>query len=162
MLLTSDIKGYVHNPAYYFSNESDSVKNHLDLVMMTNGWRRFKWTDVLAGKFPKTPHQPSDYLVLNGKVNGLNKTELLNKELTAILEINKKQEFLNIPVGSDGSFSLPGLLFFDTAKIYYQFNNDKDKILTSRANIDIKNNLIKIPFSAKKRYQSCIPFGNAT
>ena len=149
VLLTSDIKGYVHNPAYYFSNESDSVKNHLDLVMMTNGWRRFKWTDVLAGKFPKTPHQPSDYLVLNGKVNGLNKTELLNKELTAILEINKKQEFLNIPVGSDGSFSLPGLLFFDTAKIYYQFNNDKDKILTSRANIDIKNNLIKIPFSAK-------------
>jgi hypothetical protein len=161
VMLTSDIKGYVHNPAYYFSNESDSVKNHLDLVMMTNGWRRFKWTDVLAGKFPETPHQPSDYVVLNGKINGLNKTELLNKELTAILDMNKRQEFINIPVGSDGTFSVAGLLFFDTAKIYYQFNNDKDKILTSRANIDIKSSLNKMPFNAKNDtnlvYRSVLP-----
>jgi hypothetical protein len=161
VLLTSDIKGYVHNPAYYFSNESDSVKNHLDLVMMTNGWRRFKWTDVLAGKFPQTPHQPSDYVVLNGKVNGLNKTELLNRELSAILEMNKRQEFINIPVGSDGTFSLQGLLFFDTAKLYYQFNNDKDKILTSRANIDIRSTLNKVPFAAKNDtnlvYHSVLP-----
>ena len=48
LLLTSDLKGYVYNPAYYFSNTSDSVKQHLDLVMMTNGWRRFKWEALLA------------------------------------------------------------------------------------------------------------------
>ena len=161
VLLTTDIKGYVHHPSYYFSNESDSVKNHLDLVMMTNGWRRFKWSDALAGKYPKTSHQPSDYIALNGKVNGLSKTDLVNKELSAILEINKKQDFLNIPVGSDGSFVLEGLIFFDTAKLYYQFNNDKDKILTSRANIDIKSNLLNVPFSAKNdsnlAYHSVIP-----
>ncbi|MBL7700286.1 MAG: hypothetical protein JNK79_19125 [Chitinophagaceae bacterium] len=149
VLLTSDIKGYVHNPAYYFSSEADSVRNHLDLVMMTNGWRRFKWEEVLAGKFPATPHQPADYMVVNGKINGLNKTELINKELTAILEVNKRQEFLQVPVSNDGTFSISGLLFFDTAKLYYQFNNDKDKILTSRANFDIRNNLLKGPFSLK-------------
>lgn len=149
VLLTSDIKGYVHNPAYYFSNESDSVRNHLDLVMMTNGWRRFNWTDVLAGKFPKTTHLPSDYLTLSGKVNGLTKQDLVNKEISAILEVNKKQEFMNIPLSSDGTFTLEGLIFFDTAKLYYQINNDKDRILTSRANFDIKNNLLKIPFAAK-------------
>ena len=149
VLLTSDIKGYVHNPAYYFSNESDSVRNHLDLVMMTNGWRRFKWKDALAGKFPKTTHLPSDYLTLSGKVNGLTKQDLVNKEISAILEVNKKQEFMNIPLSSDGTFALEGLIFFDTAKLYYQINNDKDRILTSRANFDIKNNLLKIPFAAK-------------
>lgn len=149
VLLTSDIKGYVHNPAYYFSNESDSVRNHLDLVMMINGWRRFIWKDALAGKFPKTTHLPSDYLTLSGKVNGLTKQDLVNKEISAILEVNKKQEFINIPVNSDGTFALEGLIFFDTAKLYYQFNNDKDRMLTSRANFDIKNNLLKIPFTAK-------------
>ena len=35
LLLTGDIKGYVHNPYYYFSNTSDSTVDHLDLVMMT-------------------------------------------------------------------------------------------------------------------------------
>jgi hypothetical protein len=149
VLLTSDIKGYVHNPAYYFSSEVDSVKDHLDLIMMTNGWRRFKWEDVLAGKFPATPHQPSDYLTINGKVNGLTKTQLLNQELSGILEVNKKQEFITIPVSADGTFAITGLLFFDTAKLYYQFNNDKNKVLTSRANIDIKNNLVKPTASIK-------------
>jgi hypothetical protein len=40
-LLTGDLKGYVHNPSYYFSSKADSVINNLDLVMLTHGWRRF-------------------------------------------------------------------------------------------------------------------------
>src|SRR4029079_18501040 len=47
LLLTSDVKGYVHDPAYYFSANNDSVQNALDLVMMTNGWRRFRWDALL-------------------------------------------------------------------------------------------------------------------
>jgi len=141
VLLTSDIKGYVHNPSYYFSGEADSVAANLDLVMMTNGWRRFKWEEALAGVYPKIKYQPADYLTLNGKINGLTKTQLTNQELTGILEIDKKQQFMNIPVKNTGTFTLQGLIFFDTAKLYYQFNNDKAKVLTSRASIDIKNNL---------------------
>lgn len=150
VLLTSDIKGYVHNPGYYFSSEADTVIQHLDLVMMTNGWRRFKWEDILAGKFPKITHLPGDYITLNGQVNGLTKSQLTGKELTGILEINKKQDFLNIPVEPTGKFSVPGLIFFDTAKLYYQFNNDKEKVLTSRASFDVKSNLLKllVPFKA--------------
>jgi hypothetical protein len=143
VLLTSDLKGYIHNPAYYFSSEADSVAKHLDLVMMTNGWRRFKWEDALAGKFPVIRHLPSNYLTINGKINGLTRTELQQKELTGILEINKKQEFMTIPVGPDGTFSVPGLVFFDTAKLYYQFNNDKEKVLTSRGSFDIRSNLFR-------------------
>lgn len=161
VLLTSDIKGYVHNPAYYFSSEADTVIAHLDLVMLTNGWRRFKWDDALAGKFPKITHAPGDYITLNGKINGLTKTELLGKDLTGIIEINKKQEFLNIPVEKDGTFTLPGLVFYDTAKLHYQFNNDKDKILTSRANFVITSNLVKtlIPFRSDTNdiYHTSLP-----
>ncbi|MGN6166123.1 MAG: hypothetical protein ACTHOF_16430, partial [Flavisolibacter sp.] len=39
-LLTSDIKGSVYNPAYYFANNEDSTVQNLDLVMLNNGWRR--------------------------------------------------------------------------------------------------------------------------
>ncbi|MEI8058982.1 MAG: hypothetical protein WCG67_02395, partial [Ferruginibacter sp.] len=61
LLLSSDLKGYVYNPAYYFASDEDSVKQHLDLVMMTNGWRRFKWEDMLANKWPATNHIPDNY-----------------------------------------------------------------------------------------------------
>jgi hypothetical protein len=142
-LLTSEIKGYVHNPGYYFSSDVDSVSKHLDLVMMTNGWRRFKWEEVLAGKFPTIKHAPEDYLTINGKVGGLTRTELVQKEITGILTLsNGSQQLLTMPVGTDGTFSIPGLIFFDTAKIFYQFNNDKNKVLTSKAIIDFKSNFL--------------------
>ncbi|RYY31503.1 MAG: hypothetical protein EOO04_00985 [Chitinophagaceae bacterium] len=143
VLLTSDIKGYVHNPGYYFSSEADSVLQHLDLVMMTNGWRRFRWEDALAGRFPNIVHLPEDYLSIEGKVNGLSKTELAQKELTGILTLeNGSQQLLTLPVGQDGKFNIPGLFFYDTAKLYYQFNNDKNKILSSKALVDIRNNFL--------------------
>jgi hypothetical protein len=46
-LLASDIKGYVHNAGYYFIDKSPQRLQHLDLVMLTNGWRRFTWKQIL-------------------------------------------------------------------------------------------------------------------
>ncbi len=72
ILLTSDIKGYVNQPEYYFSSDADSVADHLDLVMMTNGWRRFNWDKILAGQFPNLTYLPENYLAIEGQVSGLN------------------------------------------------------------------------------------------
>ncbi len=144
VLLTSDIKGYVHQPAYYFSNSADSVADHLDLVMMTNGWRRFNWNNILAGKFPNLIYRPENYLSINGKINGLNKNMLANKEVNGVVELkDKKREFINTKVLVDGSFIFPDMMFYDTAKLYYQFNNDKKKALTLSATFDIKNNFLQ-------------------
>lgn len=144
VLLTSDIKGYVYRPAYYFSSEADSVAAHLDLVMMTNGWRRFRWEEVLANKWPEIKFRPDEYLAIQGRVRGLNKNEFKGKEITAILQPKGGgKQFVSIPVETDGTFELPGLLFYDTVKIHYQFSNDKNKTLTSRANFDFSNNLMK-------------------
>ncbi|MDQ6757090.1 MAG: hypothetical protein M3004_09150, partial [Bacteroidota bacterium] len=148
ILLTSDIKGYVYNPAYYFSSDADSVANHLDLVMMTNGWRRFKWEDALAAHFPKLNYLPENYLSIEGQVQGLSKTQLSGKAINTIIELkNKNKQFLTLPVQPTGKFLISGLIFYDTAKMYYQFNNDKDKTLTSRASFDIKSNLLKDPLN---------------
>ena len=148
LLLTSDIKGYVHQPAYYFSGVDSAVQN-LDLVMMTNGWRRFKWDDVLAGKFPVIKHQPDGYMAVQGKVSGLGRSELVQRDLTGLVETKTGRYFLNIPVKQDGTFIIDDMVFYDTAKIYYQFNNDKDKILTSRGVFEFRNNMYNHPLTAK-------------
>lgn len=146
LLLSGDLKGYVYNPAYYFSSDEDSVKQHLDLVMMTNGWRRFKWENVLAEKWPVLTISPADYISIKGKVLGLSKLQLSNKDLTGILKTKTNApQFLNIPMTRDGQFKLNKLYFFDTAKLYYQFNNDKDKTLTSAASFAFENGFVKSP-----------------
>jgi TonB-dependent SusC/RagA subfamily outer membrane receptor len=52
LLLTSDLKGYIEQPNYYFTDTAK--EKHLDNLLLTQGWRRFIWQDVLARKY-KTP-----------------------------------------------------------------------------------------------------------
>ncbi len=145
-LLSNDLKGTVYNPAYYFSNTDDSVKIFLDLVMMTNGWRRFKWEDILAEKWPVIKNQPDNFLSINGSVLGLSRTQLYQKDLTGIFKTkNGNITIYNIPINKDGLFTETGLNFYDTAQLYYSLSNDKDKVLTTAASFSFLSNLIKVP-----------------
>jgi hypothetical protein len=128
-LLSSEIKGRVYNPAYYFSNNSDSVAQKLDLVMLTNGWRRFKWEDVVKGKLPEIKN-PKDtaYLSLSGKLFGVARSQLTGKESIALLiKDSSSSKMLLMGIRPDGSFGDPDLILFDTLKVYYSL---KSKFLT--------------------------------
>jgi hypothetical protein len=150
LLLSSDLKGYVYNPAYYFSGDDDSIRQHLDLVMMTNGWRRFKWEKLLADQWPVLNYLPEKYLNIQGKVLGLSRTLLHNKAISGILKTkNSPPSFLNIPINDAGDFIQGEQYFFDTAKLYYQLSDDKDKSLTTMASFSFKNSFIKAPVLSK-------------
>ncbi len=125
-LLTSDLKGYVHKPAYYFLNNSDSVKKHLDLVMLTNGWRRFNWSDLAKGEKPviKYPKDTS-YLSLSGKVQGVMPGTTSNETLIMIVkQKDSNSQVIMTPIGSDGRFNESEHIFFDTMTVYHQFNKN--------------------------------------
>lgn len=155
LLLTSDLKGLVYNPAYYFSGDDDSVKQHLDLVMMTNGWRRFTWQKMIAGDWPLIKYQPDDHLSIQGKVVGLSRTVLYNRPLTAILKTKSgKPDYYSIPINDKGEFFQQGFYFFDTAQVYYQLSNDKDKTLTSTGSFSFTNSFIKAPLLSKEQVAS--------
>lgn len=44
--LSADLPGSVESPGYYFTNDKDAVVA-TDNLMLTHGWRRFKWDEVL-------------------------------------------------------------------------------------------------------------------
>lgn len=47
--LSADLKGTIESPEYYFS-DAPMVSQAVDNLMLTHGWRRFKWKDVLEKK----------------------------------------------------------------------------------------------------------------
>lgn len=130
LLLSSEIKGRVYNPAYYFSKSSDSVARFLDLVMLTNGWRRFKWEDVVKGKLPTITYpRDTSYLHLSGKLFGVARNQLSGTESIALLiKDTTGSKMLIMGINTDGSFGDPNLILFDTLKVYYSL---KSKFLTS-------------------------------
>lgn len=56
--LSADLKGNIEDPDYYFSNDTDSTNQALDNLMLTHGWRRFKWTDIQQNKKPSFTFLP--------------------------------------------------------------------------------------------------------
>ncbi|WP_460614964.1 MG2 domain-containing protein [Hymenobacter seoulensis] len=48
--LASDLKGAVENPDYYFTNASPEVAEATENLMLTHGWSRFRWEDMLSNK----------------------------------------------------------------------------------------------------------------
>lgn len=71
-LLSSDLRGHIEAPAWYFEKDGDdtlNVRRHaLDALMMTQGWRKYNlektWAEIY--KFPQIIHERS--LEISGKV----------------------------------------------------------------------------------------------
>jgi len=68
LLLSPELKGEVYNPGYYFKNESDSLAQQLDLVMLTNGWRHFSWQRILNNENDVITHAVEHSTYIAGKV----------------------------------------------------------------------------------------------
>ena len=127
LLLTSEIKGQVFNPSYYFLNNSDSVSQHLDLIMLTHGWRRFKWDEVVKGKLPGITY-PKDtaFLSFSGKIYGATPSQLRDAATIVLIisqmKTQKENKMLVLPVEPNGTFNDPSYFLFDTAHVYYKLS----------------------------------------
>lgn len=125
LLLSSEIRGRIFNPAYYFRSGEDSVAAQLDLVMLTHGWRRFVWDDVLLGKTPLLKYAAdTGYISLNGTVSLPGNTKLKQGQLMNVFLSSRDsgRQMLFVPVNPDGSFILDKLVLFDTGMILYRLN----------------------------------------
>ncbi len=124
LMLSSELKGQVFNPAYYFLNNTDSISQHLDLVMLTHGWRRFKWDNIVSGKIASPSYtKDSVYITLSGKVMGVLPGQI-NRDAAVVLMVKQKDkegEMLLVPILSNGTFNDPSTVIFDTAQVYYSF-----------------------------------------
>ena len=67
LLLSSDLRGFVARPAHYFEADDALHRRHLDLLMMVQGWRKYKWME-LADATREMRYQPETALTLEGAV----------------------------------------------------------------------------------------------
>jgi hypothetical protein len=61
LLLTADLKGTVENPGYYLRDSSAVGREAADNLVLTQGWSRFRWPEVLAPQPLALPHLPETY-----------------------------------------------------------------------------------------------------
>jgi hypothetical protein len=114
ILLTSELKGYVEKPNYYFNNISDKTAADLDILMLTQGYRRILYKDILANKEPPVKFEPEDGIQISGSLrtnsgmpvsNGIVNFYIKNMRVSATVNSNK-----------EGEFKIPKLFFPDSVK----------------------------------------------
>jgi len=125
-LLTSDLKGYVEQPNYYFSHITDTTAKNLDLVMLTHGYRRFEWKEILNNSQQPAAYRPENGLSINGTV----KTVLGKPVAKGMVSLIT---YIGGPVRSEttdekGNFKFGNLAAFsDTGKFVLTAITDKGK-----------------------------------
>ncbi len=68
MLLASEIKGFIPQPGWYFEKDDEQRRQALDLLMMTQGWRRFDWQDMAVKGRWDIKHQPEQTPYIEGSI----------------------------------------------------------------------------------------------
>ena len=113
LYLHSELKGRIESPEYYFDNTDKASDEALDNLLLTQGWRRFKWNDVMDSKKPAFEFLPEvEGPVVSGKI--------INKLTGAPVAFS--DAFLSIP-GNDYAFSsatsdAQGVVHFGFRDIY--------------------------------------------
>lgn len=77
LLLSSELKGYIHQPEYYFLDDNSVRTAELDLLMLVHGWQKYDWSKLLGHDTFVPVSMPETSLVLEGRL----KTQFLGKTL---------------------------------------------------------------------------------
>lgn len=162
-LLKGDLKGYIHNPAYYFTSNTDpALRSQLDLVMMTNGWRRYNWGDMLAQKMPALRVPADQYLGVYGQVAKDAMAKLEKEETVNLIvkTIDSTSNFYSVLPDKSGTIQQNNLVFYDSARVYFTFN--KSKLLNKYMAFSRSNFTLNQPVGINNYAQYLLPDTNGT
>lgn len=67
-LLTSDLKGFIHDPSYYFESSDKQHLRNLDLLCLVQGWERYDWEYMTDNKVFRETRRMENSLTLNGEI----------------------------------------------------------------------------------------------
>lgn len=78
-LLSSQIKGFVPHPQWFFQQDNGERRQALDLLMMVQGWRRYVWKEMaIQGEFQLTHMPESRYPHWTGQIHNYSAEQVLS------------------------------------------------------------------------------------
>ncbi|RYY33385.1 MAG: hypothetical protein EOP46_16585, partial [Sphingobacteriaceae bacterium] len=133
MLLSSAVKGYVENPAYYFAANDAKTATTLDNLLLTQGWVGYSWKNVFNSKF-KMPYRVQTEVGVSGTVVRMGKPQA--KMPVVLISTNKPLVVRDTITDDFGRFSFNNLPPFDTAAFVVEAKDKKGKIFKVNIELD--------------------------
>ena len=75
LLLSSDLRGYIHDPAWYLESDDEKHREALNLLTLVQGWERYEWQTMAGLKEFEERHRIEEGLTMNGWILSYSKRE---------------------------------------------------------------------------------------
>ncbi|MDR0892137.1 MAG: TonB-dependent receptor plug domain-containing protein [Mediterranea sp.] len=139
LLLTSDLKGHIENPGYYFLNQSPRTLRCIDYLMLTHGWRRHHISNV-AKPFPLTfTYYMEQGQTISGRIKGLFGGNVKQGPITILAP---KQQIIETTTTNEKGEFLLATLFPDSTTFLIQARTKK-----GFAGVDIEMDHTPLPLA---------------
>lgn len=124
LLLTSDLKGYIESPDYYFEDTNRMAARDLDLVMLTHGWTRFDVAKEMKGEV-----EPDEFYVEKGQFLAGHVKNFSGKKstLAQLLILSSAGHVQMVSADSSGRFLLEGIEYYDSTRFVVQATKQNGK-----------------------------------
>ena len=124
MLLQSELRGRIENPAYYFNEGDRETERNLDMLMMVNGWSRYNLPEAILGKYAEPPVP----LEIGQEITGQVRSRWRNKPLEGVMvcAISPKADFGTFAdTDGNGMFYLNGFDLPEDTPFIFRAMNEK-------------------------------------
>ena len=138
LLLSSELRGKVENPNYYFSEKTKEKMESLDNLMLTQGWRRYQWKEILENSLKTAKkYNQTEPLIVRGEVYSDDKTPILLTNVSVIiLPMDSLQKPIFTDTDKNGKFVLENLDFTDSLKCVVKIMNLKGKEIKAKIKVE--------------------------
>ncbi|MDF9831108.1 TonB-dependent receptor plug domain-containing protein [Parabacteroides sp. PF5-6] len=116
--LSHELRGKIENPYSYFTAPDSVAIPNMDLLLLTQGWRRYSWDQVMEKKYPEITHYVEQGLTFSGKVHLENeKQKIEDIEVTAVFRHDELNDIESFQPAEGGDFTFTNYDFVDTAEV---------------------------------------------
>lgn len=156
LLLTSELKGHVEEPHWYFRDTDWKKQEALDLLMLTQGWRRYHFRKVVKERqFDLPRFSPEESMSIKGQVLSTIRRKPKEKALVRVM-IPAGGGMEEVIADDEGMFSFQGFELPDSTGciIMAQSANEKNNVLLEvekEAYPSLDDTLPVMPYSHQER-----------
>lgn len=117
------LNGTIENPSYYFQKNNNQKRFELDLLLLNQGWSKYKWDRVFKPKTPRKQLKNNTGLTISGYIVPLDKEESAQN----ILLYSKTNEDIKMTPVKDNTFKIENLIFKTGSEFEFSALNNSGK-----------------------------------
>ncbi len=151
ILLSSEMKGKIEDPAWYFKDDSVSTLKALDFLMLTHGYRYYSWEKINEDWEPVINYPPETSIRVWGRVSHVLTGKPIPNAKVTLLVMKGPMEIRETETDSLGFFVFSDFFFTETMEVAIQAGDEKARRnhwidLDSRTSIPADANYLPLTY----------------